>query len=129
MDALLLIAHGSRRPEANQDLEWLAEALRQQALFGLVGTSYLELAEPSIAVGGARLVEAGATRVTMMPYFLSAGVHVREDMAEAQAELSAQFPGVEFQVAPHLGRHPLLLEIVRQRVQEAITAPQAAKPG
>lgn len=117
--ALLLIAHGSRRPEANADLEHVAAAMRARGRFDVVQVSYLELAEPTIPAGGARCVEQGATDVVMLPYFLSPGVHVQEDMAEARAELSERFPGVTFRLAGHLGRHPLLLDIVEQRAAEA----------
>ncbi|MGL6074947.1 MAG: sirohydrochlorin chelatase [Fimbriiglobus sp.] len=121
-NALLLIAHGSRRPEANADLDFVAAAMRERGEYAIIQTSFLELAEPSIAAGGELCVQAGAESVTMLPYFLSAGVHVREDMLEALAELSEKFPAVKFKLAPHLGRHPLLLDIVAQRAQEAETA-------
>jgi len=126
MHSLLLIAHGSRRAEANADLDYLAEQMRTRDRFPLIGTAYLELAEPNIAHGGASLVERGATTVTMLPYFLSPGVHVREDLIEARAELATRFPAVEFRLAPHLGRHPLMAEIVEQRAQqieESVTLP------
>jgi len=118
MHALLLIAHGSRRAEANADLDYLADEMRKRDRFPLIGKGYLELAEPTIADGGTALVERGATTVTMLPYFLSPGVHVREDLIEARAELATRFPTVEFRLAPHLGRHPLMAEIVEQRAQE-----------
>ena len=117
--ALLLIAHGSRRAEANEDLDHLAEQLRRHHRFDFVQTSFLELTPPTIADGGARCVTAGAKRVVMLPYFLSAGVHARDDMLTAQAELAARFPEVEFLLAQPLGRHPLLEEIVSQRAAEA----------
>lgn len=119
--ALLLIAHGSRRAQANADLEYLAEIMRSRGRYIAVQPAYLELCEPTILQGGARCVEAGARRVVMMPYFLSAGVHVVEDMTEARDQLHEQFPSVEFVLTEHLGRHPLLAEIVMQRV-DAVTA-------
>ncbi len=117
--ALLLIAHGSRRAEANADLEFVAAAIRGRGRFPVVQVSYLELAEPSIPAGGAMCVAAGATDVVMLPYFLSAGVHVRDDMAAIRAELAGRFPGVAFRLAEPLGRHPLLLDVVEQRAAEA----------
>ena len=126
MTALLLIAHGSRRAEANAALDHVAAAMRQRAAYAVVQTSYLELAEPTIAQGGAKCVEAGATAVTMLPYFLSAGIHVREDMLEAQAELAERFPEVSFRLAPHLGLHPLLLDVVEARAKEAEVAAGSA---
>jgi sirohydrochlorin ferrochelatase len=117
--ALLLIAHGSRRPEANADLDHLAAALRAPGRYACVETAFLELAEPSIAAGGAACVARGAGRVILVPYFLSAGVHVREDLEEARRALAARFPQAEFRLAEPLGRHPLLAEVVAERARAA----------
>ena len=120
MPALLLIAHGSRRAEANADLVHVAETMQSRGRYAHVQVSYLELASPTIAEGGALCVEHGAKDVIMLPYFLSAGVHVRDDMTNAQNELNQRFPNVRFTLAEPLGRHPLLCEIVEQRAAEAI---------
>ena len=119
MRALLLIAHGSRRPEANADLTHLAGALRDRGRYDCVQVSYLELADPTIQAGGTACVEAGADEVILLPYFLSPGVHVREDLTDARDELAAKYPGTTFKLAEHLGRHPLLLEVVEQRARDA----------
>ena len=113
--ALLLIAHGRRRSAANADLEWVAAGMRDRGRFAFVQVSYLELAEPSIADGGAMCVAAGAAEVVLLPYFLSPGVHVRDDLTEARDELGAKFPDVTFRLAEPLGRHPMLLDIVADR--------------
>jgi sirohydrochlorin ferrochelatase len=117
--ALLLIAHGSRRAEANADLEFVADGLRRRGRYPVVRVAYLELAEPTIAAGGAGCVADGAGEVILVPYFLSAGVHVRDDLEAARAELAGRFPGVTFRLAGPLGRHPLLLDVVEQRAREA----------
>lgn len=126
MRALLLIAHGSRRAEANADLDFVASAMRERGAFGFVQCSYLELAEPTILSGGEACAAHGAKDVVMLPYFLSPGVHVREDLIEIRNELAAKFPAVAFALAEPLGRHPLLLEIVEQRSAEAILAGRVA---
>src|SRR6516164_8710954 len=118
--ALLLIAHGSRNEEANADLHHLAAALRQERTFAVVEASFLELAGPDIDTGGARCVAEGVERVVLLPYFLSAGVHVRRDLAEARSRLAARFPHVEFRLAEPLGRHPLLLDVVAERAREEL---------
>jgi sirohydrochlorin ferrochelatase len=117
--AVLLIAHGSRRRAANADLDWVADTLRQQHTYHSIRTSYLELTEPTIAVGGAQCVSDGADRVILLPYFLSPGVHVRDDLTAARSELAQQFPQVEFRLAEPLGQHPLLLQVVAERTAEA----------
>ena len=115
--ALLLIAHGSRQPEANADLFHLCDCLRQHG-YGVVEAAFLEFVEPTISQAGARCVEQKAERVVLVPYFLSAGVHVRRDLSEAQRELSDRFPSVEFRLAEPVGRHPLMVEVVLDRVKE-----------
>ena len=110
-DALLLIAHGSQQEEANADLHELAAELRRSGEYVAVIASFLELAEPNIDEGATRCVAAGARRVVLLPYFLSAGVHVRRDLTAARDRLDARFAGVEFRLAEPLGPHPLMMRI------------------
>jgi sirohydrochlorin ferrochelatase len=119
-DALLLIAHGSRQDEANTDLLDLAAQLRQRGDYTVVEASFLELTRPDIDEAGADCVAQGARRVILLPYFLSAGVHVRRDLSEACARLAARFRDVEFRLAEPLGPHPFLLEIVAERARLAM---------
>jgi sirohydrochlorin ferrochelatase len=117
--ALLLIAHGSRQAEANADLLHAVTALRSLPDYEMVEAAFLELAEPDID-GGARLcVTAGAEHVILLPYFLSAGVHVTRDLTEATQRLAKRYPGLLFSLAEPIGRHPLLLDILRQRADAA----------
>jgi sirohydrochlorin ferrochelatase len=125
--ALLLIAHGSREPGANDDLHHVAAALRGRG-YAVVEPSFLELAAPDIDDGGRRCVEQGAARVVLVPYFLSAGVHVRRDLAAARDRLARRHPQVEFRLAEPLGRHPLLPEVVAQRAEEACPPVPGAGP-
>ena len=58
---------------------------------------------------------AGATSVVLVPYFLSPGKHVTEDLAQARDSLAAQFPHVAFKLAAPLAGHPSLLDAVADR--------------
>jgi sirohydrochlorin ferrochelatase len=118
--ALLLIAHGSREESANDDLHHVAAELRRRGGFAVVEASFLELAEPDIDTAGARCVEQGASRVVLLPYFLSAGVHVRRDLSEARRRLAGRYPGVAFRLAEPLGRHALLIDVAAERAAEAM---------
>ena len=109
--AALLVAHGSRRPEANRDLADLAFAVRGRTHYPIVEIAYLEVVEPTIPQGARRCVEQGATRVWLLPYFLSAGAHVVEDLERIRADLALEFPGVRFGLCQPLALHPLLIEI------------------
>jgi len=117
--ALLLIAHGSREENANADLYYLVEQLRKLKPYAIVETAFLELAQPDIEQGAQQCVARGAERVVLIPYFLSAGIHVTRDLTKACRRLSAQYPQVTFRLAEPLGRHPLLLQVVLERAHQA----------
>lgn len=116
--AVLLIAHGSRRAEANAELVDVAKRLLDRGEYAIVEPSYLEIAEPTIPQGAARCVERGATTVLMMPYFLSAGSHVVDDLERHRGELAAAHPEVTWRLCLPLGLHPLMTDIVFDRLRE-----------
>ncbi len=115
--AVLLIAHGSRHDPANEDLRRIAARLADEGTYPIVEPAFLELAEPEIPTAGARCVARGASRVLMIPYFLSMGVHLTRDLTAARDALARQHPGVEFRLGPPLGPHPLLDRLVRERIE------------
>ena len=116
--AILLIAHGSRHQPANDDLHAMAARLAAGERHPIVEACFLELAEPDIPAGGARCAARGARRVLMIPYFLSAGVHLLRDLTAARDGLAAAHPGVEFRLGAPLGPHPLLDRLVEVRIDE-----------
>lgn len=118
--AVILIAHGSRRPEANDDVRQLAQELTALDEYALVEVAYLELAAPAIPEAAATCVARGARRVLLMPYFLSAGTHVVDDLRTLRIELAGSHPGITFELCPPLGLHPRMLEIVRDRLHERL---------
>ena len=118
MTAVLLIAHGSRHPAANDDLFRLTERLADEAAYPIVEPSFLELAEPDIETGGDRCVARGAARVLMVPYFLSTGVHMLRDLVAARESLNRRHPGIEFRLGSALGPHPLLDRLVTERIAD-----------
>ena len=117
--AILLIAHGSRLAAANADLLQLAEQLRSRFPDHVIETAYLELTEPTIPQGATRCVKLGATRVLLLPYFLSAGTHVTEDLRRFRAQFAEKWPSIRFDLCPPLGLHPLMLDIICDRLSEA----------
>jgi len=116
--ALILIAHGSRQTEANQDLHAMVESLRRVGRYPIVEPAFLELAEPNIEQAAQRCFEQGADRLILSPYFLSAGVHVQRDLA-AQRDVVSRRHDVKAVLAAPIGRHIILTEILCERAIEA----------
>ncbi|TAA47293.1 sirohydrochlorin chelatase [Corallincola spongiicola] len=100
--ALLLVAHGSRRQESNQEVIALGHVIAAHQSYALCEAAFLELASPSIKEGFERLIALGATEIDVMPYFLAAGRHVVEDIPEELEACQRAHPSVPIKLAPHL---------------------------
>ena len=127
MKAILLIDHGSRRTEANEMLECMANLV--QALVGdaaVVRYAHMELAEPDIATGFRSCVEAGATEVVAFPYMLSPGRHATSDIPSLVAEAAEAHPGVEWTVTTAFGVHEKLGEVILMRAGLEVARPTTA---
>ena len=105
MSALLIIAHGSRRAESNEEIKALTAqvASRANEHFDLVECAFLELAEPLIPDGVNSLVDQGAKSIVVVPYFLAKGAHVRDDIPEAVALAQAAHPNITITVSNYFG--------------------------
>jgi sirohydrochlorin ferrochelatase len=117
---VLLIAHGSRYESANDDTRALAAGIVDRQSFRIAVAAFMEIAQPDIDAGAAECVRLGATRVIMLPHFLSAGMHVRDDLLAAKDRLEGRFPDVSFRLAAPLGQHPLMLDLLIDRAFEMI---------
>jgi sirohydrochlorin ferrochelatase len=124
MRSILLIDHGSVKPEANHMLTCVAALL--QHMVGdnvLVRFAHMELAEPSIAAGIAACVRDGATEVVAFPYMLSPGKHSTRDIPRIVAEAAKEFPNVAFRVTEAFGVSAHLCEVIAQHAGVEISHP------
>jgi sirohydrochlorin ferrochelatase len=119
--AILLMAHGSRVPEANDAVREIAALVKGMTGFDIVEVAFREQHLPNIQQGVDSCVAQGAARIILMPYFLYMGAHVQEDLPEEMAEAKLRHPGVEFAMGRHLGVHRKLAEIEVERIAEALT--------
>jgi sirohydrochlorin ferrochelatase len=87
---LVLVAHGSRRESSNEEVRRVAAQLAEQAgeTYAVVLAAFLELAEPLIPDGIEQCLDAGMDEVVVLPYFLSAGRHVVEDIPAEVAKVN-----------------------------------------
>ncbi|MBX7222548.1 MAG: uroporphyrinogen-III C-methyltransferase [Blastocatellia bacterium] len=115
---ILVVGHGSRRPEANRDVQEVARHIALRGGYQLVEAAFLEIAEPTIFQGFAALVARGATSITVHPYFLSPGRHIRGDVPKDVAEAATHFPGVQYRITEPLAGHAKVVEASLARIKE-----------
>ncbi|MDH3535553.1 MAG: CbiX/SirB N-terminal domain-containing protein [Gammaproteobacteria bacterium] len=120
MKVMMLIAHGSRKQSANDEVRQLAQ--RVQELGGgdydAVVPAFLELAEPDIQQGIASCIELGASEIVAVPYFLAAGRHVAQDIPGELACARAGNPGVSIEMSQYLGENDTMAGLILQCAQQ-----------
>jgi sirohydrochlorin ferrochelatase len=118
--AIVIFAHGSSVESANDSVRAVAADVARRGGFEMVETAFLELAQPDLAQAVERLAGRGASRVLVIPYFLTLGIHLKQDLPRIAAEIERIHPGMEIRIAPPLDGHPAMSEALLDRAREAM---------
>jgi sirohydrochlorin ferrochelatase len=118
-EAVILVDHGSRAPEAAASLDEMIALVQKQRPESLVLAAHMEIAQPSIQEALHHAVAQGALKITVIPYFLAPGRHIAEDIPDLVQAAAAEHPQAEVRLAPPLGVHPKLAEVVLERLGES----------
>lgn len=118
---ILAVGHGSRVAAAVSEARAFVAALAADIGQDVVAC-FLELADPDMATGLTQAAEqAGAGgSVVVLPLFLGAAGHQKNDVAVAIGWVREQFPRVNFRLAAPLAPHAKLVELLALRVGEAL---------
>ena len=113
MNALLLVAHGSRREQSNEEVRLLADKLKKRCgkNFPVIHAAFLELADPLIPDGLQKCIDDDARNIIVLPYFLNTGRHVAEDIPAIVEEFKIN-TSIEITIASHLGASDMMLDLL-----------------
>jgi sirohydrochlorin ferrochelatase len=117
---VILVDHGSRRDDSNRLLLDVVREFAAASGLPIVEPAHMELAEPSIDTAFRRCVERGATLVVVFPYFLSPGRHWHDDIPRLTADAARSHPDVNFLVTAPFGLHPLMSDVISQRISHCL---------
>lgn len=128
MTALVVFAHGSRVESANHAVRDVAARL---AVTGghLVEPAFLECGQPDLAAAIDLVAARGASRVIVIPYFLTLGTHLQRDLPLLIRSAAQRHPTLEIEVTPPLDGHPGLLQALVDRATAAAEIPNRNRPG
>ncbi|WP_127529390.1 sirohydrochlorin chelatase [Paenibacillus kobensis] len=118
METILLVGHGSRDPEGNEELLRFADTVRAIAPGYVIETCFLEFAKPSIDQGIAKCVEQGASRVVLVPIILFAAGHAKIHIPDAIDHAKRKYPHVQFAYGRPIGVHQKVINILKTRLTE-----------
>lgn len=118
MKALLIVAHGSRKANANRYLEHLTADIRSAAgdRFSRVECAFLQYNGPYAADTIAALVDDGIRHITIFPYFLAAGGHVTSDIPTLVESARAAHPNLVIETTPFLGEVKGLKDLILEAI-------------
>ena len=115
--AVLVVARGSSDPDSNSDVAKLSRLLFEKRKYHTVEYAYQAVARPRVDDGVRRCHLLGAKQVVIAPFILFTGrVDAELRYVSEQAGESLGLPVLQ---ASYLGLHPLLVEVLAQRLQEA----------
>ncbi|BFG26928.1 hypothetical protein CerSpe_132020 [Prunus speciosa] len=120
-DGVIIVDHGSRRKESNLMLNEFVSMFKERTGYPIVEPAHMELAEPSIHVAFNSCVLQGANRVIVSPFFLLPGRHWNQDIPSLTAEAAKEHPGVSYIVTAPLGLHPLLVDVLNDRINHCLS--------
>jgi sirohydrochlorin ferrochelatase len=116
---LLVVGRGSSDPDANSDVQKLARLLWEGMGFGWAAACYIGITTPRLPEALACCQRMGFARVLVFPFFLFTG-RLEKRIRKQTAEFAAEHPESEFLVADYLDAHPLLIQVLLDRTQEAL---------
>ena len=120
MKAFLLLAHGSRRAQSNEEVQKLADCfgVQNQDEYPIVLAGFMELAEPTIPMIVEEAISAGATHLVILPYFLAAGTHVVDDIPSLVQTSLMDYPEVSYEILSHIGGAKGMVNLIHAVTQE-----------
>jgi sirohydrochlorin cobaltochelatase len=114
MNAIILFAHGSRDPLWFQPFEMLRERVLARTGGQPVRLAFLEFAAPTLNDAIAQLVSEGVHSIRIVPVFLAAGAHVRNDLPHLVQEARLAHPRAIIELAPPVGEQAVVLDAIAQ---------------
>lgn len=121
---LILVGHGSRRPQHKESLEKLAEIIRARSKFKIVETAFMMINKPTIQETVKLMAQRGVRRVVLIPVFMAAGSHTTEDIPKIlglkQDERITWKEGLEIVYGDPIGPDWRMAEIIEEKALQAL---------
>lgn len=110
--AVILFGHGSRDPLWRRPMDAVAQRVAQLRPDVAVLCAFLELEQPDLAAAAADLAGKGASEITVVPLFLGAGRHARQDLPVLLEAARKAHPAVRFVLQPAVGEDSRVLDLL-----------------
>ncbi|WP_370247635.1 sirohydrochlorin chelatase [Nocardioides sp.] len=122
--ALVALAHASRDPRTTSTITELVDQVKTQRPDLRVERAFVQhgahRGKPDFQTVVDRLVKAGHEEIVVVPLVMSEAFGAPSDIEGALAEAGARHPGLRLQCTAILGMEACFLEVLDQRMREAL---------
>lgn len=119
MTGYVVFAHGSSVESANEAVRAVARELAAAGGYDAVVAAFLEGGKPDLSMAAGELAARGISRIVVIPYFLTLGLHLQRDLPRIAGEVRRAHPGLEIEVTPPLDGHPAMVDALLARARES----------
>jgi len=123
-DALILFAHGARDARWAAPFEAVAAAIVAAQPSLPVRLAYLECMAPDLLGAGSELAAAGCRAIHVVPMFLGAGGHVRQDLPALIETLRRAHPQAAFTLHPPIGEIDAVMRAMAHAIVATVEGPR-----
>lgn len=117
--AILIVGHGSRSTDAQDIFSEIVNMVTTKMPDKTVRGAHMELCSPSIeSVIEDLVTNEEVTSISLVPYFLYKGIHIKEDIPNIIEDLSNKYPHIKLKLGRPIGAEELLADILVQRALE-----------
>ena len=118
--AVLVVGRGASDPDANADFCKVVRLFAEGTPFAsLVQPCFIGITHPRVEEALEWMARVRPDRLLVVPYFLFAG-RLLTRLREQLAAFAKLYPWIQTALAPHLGLDERLLQVVEERVREAL---------
>jgi sirohydrochlorin ferrochelatase len=121
----IVFAHGSSVESANEAVRIAARDMALAGGYGNVVAAFLEGGRPDLSQAADELAARGVSRVVVIPYSLTLGLHLQRDLPRLIGEARRAHPGLEIEVTPPLDGHPAMIDALLARARESSSCTQS----
>ena len=121
---LILIGHGSKLPHNQENLEKIAQIMRELSSFKVVEISFMVRNTPTIHEAIDTIAKKGVTKIVLVPAFLAPGVHTTREIPELiglkdkESQLSQK--GIQLIYGEPIGADECIAVILEEKALKAL---------
>lgn len=107
---IILFGHGARNPDWAQPFHRIRASILRQRPEAMVELAFLELMTPTLDEAIDSLAARGALEIAIVPIFMAAGGHIKQDLPRQADAALARHPGLKVSIAAPVGEADYVID-------------------